>query len=346
MSNNTTKLVVLESDDLQEVEPSKAKQIKKVFEPMVKMLEDFESAYNDVVTEADNNGINEELTERARNIRLAIKKIRTRADKVRKREKEEYLRAGRAIQGTYNILKYAVTDREEKLLEIEKHFELQEQRRIEKLQKERLEELSKYVEDADNANLGEMSEDVWEAYIGKKRQDYEDRMEAERIAQEKRLEQERKESLLRDRERQVRELGNFFDYDSLTTETSEKAFNKLVKEAEKAKAAEEKRQAQIQKETEQRAKELEKERKERERIEAELKAKEEEERKKKEEEEARRQSELAKGDAEKLEDLTADLLALKTKYEFEAAVNKKLYKGVNSLVDKVVKYIEQNSKKG
>ncbi len=74
------------------------------------MLESFEEAFNQIMAEE----VTEELCGRAKRLRLDISKIRVSADKARKAQKEEYLRAGNAIQGVFNILKFAVTDKEEK----------------------------------------------------------------------------------------------------------------------------------------------------------------------------------------------------------------------------------------
>ena len=304
-------IVTFDAQELSVIEKSKAEQIKKTFDPMVKMLEGFEEAYSDVI-KASEKGIDEDLTKRAKRLRLDIAKIRIEADKVRKSEKEEYLRAGQAIQGVFNILKWAVTDREEKLESIEKHFELQEQKRLEALQSERVELLNPYVEDAHERNLSDMDQDVWEAYLSTKKKEHEDRIEAEKKAEQERIEQERKEALLRKREHQVRGYGEFFEYDSLTTETTEDEFKGLVSDADKAKKAYEaeqekirkereeaqkaakkaeeyrkKREAEIEAERQKRQAEIEAERKKREKLEAEQKAR--EDAQKKAEAEAERQ---------------------------------------------------------
>ena len=181
-----------ESEELKLVEPSKAKKIKALFEPMTKMLEGFEQAYNEVILEAE-QGIDEALMSKAKRLRLDIGKIRIEADKARKAEKEEYLRAGKAIDGANNILKWAVVDRENKLKEIEEHFEILEKEAKAKLQAQRVELLSKYVDDAEERDLSLMDNDVWNAYLGAKKRAYEDRIKAEKEAELARIEAEKKE---------------------------------------------------------------------------------------------------------------------------------------------------------
>lgn len=75
-------------------------------------------------------------------------------------------------------------------------------------------------------------------------------------------------------------------------------------------------------------------------IETDNRAKEEAERKAKEVEEARVQAELNKGDSAKVLDLISDLEALKTKYSFKSAKNKKMYADTCVLIDKVVNHIK------
>ncbi|HUX57479.1 MAG TPA: hypothetical protein VMV77_10925 [Bacteroidales bacterium] len=153
-------LVKLDAPELQVIEKSKAEAIRATFEPMVAMLQEFETAYNSVIT-ASKKEITEELINAAKRLRLDIGKVRIEAEKLRKEQKEEYLRAGKAIDAVNNILKWAVTDKENRLKEIEDYFEIQEQLRLEKLQNDRAEKLSKYIEDAHERNLASMDEDVW-----------------------------------------------------------------------------------------------------------------------------------------------------------------------------------------
>lgn len=81
------------------------------------------------------------------------------------------------------------------------------------------------------------------------------------------------------------------------------------------------------------------ERAERERLAAELKAKEDAEAKRIADEAATKEAELAKGDAEKMESLQADIEALKTKYTFKSAKHRNIQKDINLLLDKVVNHI-------
>src|SRR5690625_7982937 len=117
-----------------------------------------------------------------------------------------------------------------------------------------------------------MDEDVWDAYFQAKKKEYKDRIEAEKKAEQERIEIERKESLLRKREQEVRELGQWFDYESLDTETSEGDFNKHVSDAKKAKKKHEEEQDELRKKHEAELKALKKAEAVRKKREAEIEA--------------------------------------------------------------------------
>jgi len=179
-------IVKFNAPELQSIEASRADQIRATFEPMAEMLSEFEDAFNKVVAESETE-VTEEVTARAKRLRIDIGKVRIATEKIRKDQKDEYLRAGKAIDGVSNILKWAITDKEDKLKEIEQHFVIKERERLERLQVERAELLSKYVEDAGDRNLCDMEEDVWDAYYKTKKQDHIDRIAAEKKAEKERI---------------------------------------------------------------------------------------------------------------------------------------------------------------
>jgi len=333
-------IVKLESPELQVIEKSKAKQIKATFEPMVKMLAEFEEVYNSVISEADQE-ITQEITIKAKRLRIDIAHIRIDAEKVRKEQKEEYLRAGKAIDGVANILKWAIQDKENKLKDIEDHFENQERGRFERLQSERAAKLYVYVEDAHERKLAEMDEDVWIAYFNAKKKDHQDRIAAEQKAEIDRIAKEKEEEAERERIR-------------IENEKLKNEAKKREAEAKKERERHQKIQAKLDMEAkESRLKheaQLRIEADKREKLEDEIKAKNEAERieserietervKKLKEEENRIQAELDKGDAEKVFDLILDLETLQSKYSFKSAKNKKMYKDVNNRLQTIINYI-------
>lgn len=345
-------IVKLETPELLVIEKSKAEQIKATFVPMVEMIEAFEDRYSEVISESEKE-ITKEVTTKAKRLRIDIGRVRIETEKVRKEQKEEYLRAGKAIDGVSNILKWAVTDKENRLKEIENFFEIQEQKRLEELQAKRADMLSVYVEDAHERNLSGMEEDVWNAYFQAKKKEHEDRIKAERKAEEDRIARERAEAQERERIRKENERlkKEAEERERLAKIEAEKRAKeeaaRLAKEKAERQAREEKErkereafEAKLKAEREAREKIEREERAKREKLEAELKAKAEAEQKAKEAEEARIQAELSKGDADKVKDLISDLENIKTKYSFKSAKNKKMYNDVSVLIDKVIGHIK------
>lgn len=174
------------SSELQGIDESKAQQIKECFDPMVQMLTRFEGAYDEVVKK----DISPDVCAQAKRLRLDISKVRIEADKVRKAQKEQYLRAGNAIQGVYNILRYAVEDKENRLKKIETHYERIEQERKAKLQDERSREIEQYG-DFPGVDFGSMTDDVWNNFLLGAKSSYQARVEAERKAEEDRIKAEK-----------------------------------------------------------------------------------------------------------------------------------------------------------
>ena len=185
-----------EVKELEKVEKSKAAEIEAAFKPMVDMLYKMEAAFESVVKEAK-KGVTVEVSQRAKEVRLVMAKARIEATKVKDTGKAEYLRAERAIQGVYNCFLYAVTDKEKVLKEIEKHAEIQEQKRRDDLQAQRVAALSPYVDDAEERTLWEMESEVWDIYLAAKKKEKEDKekAEAEAIRQAAEKEKERREQV-------------------------------------------------------------------------------------------------------------------------------------------------------
>ena len=370
-TNHMSNLVKIEAPELKELEESRAEQIRKTFEPMAQMLEGFESEY-DALVQKSKHGIDQELTKQAKQLRLKIAKVRIESDKLHKAEKRKYLIAGRAIDGVRNILKFAVTEREDNLKEIEEYYERKKQERLEKLQKERVEALSPYVEDAEERDLSSMDQDVWDAYLAAKKKEYEDRIAAEKKAEEERLERERKEKWLRDRKDEwiTERLADFADWEALTEEATQEDFEKIRRTAAQAKEKYLAEQERIRKENERLEQEREAERKKAEELEAkrekerkaaeksaakekaeyERKIKEERERREKIEreekqrreaqEQAQREAELAP-DKEKLEALAEKFKAIELPSVKDQA-SKELIENTSKLQQKIYDYIKSN----
>jgi len=289
---------------------------------MAAMLKGFEKEYDSIVEESK-VGVTKPLTQKAKKLRIDISKVRIETEKRRKTQKEEYLRAGKAIDGVSNILKWAVSEKEEFLMAIEKHFELQEKLFLEEVQRQRADALRPYVSDNEEIlerDFSSMKDDVWIAYLNSKKKELSDIKEAHRKAEEERLQREKKQ-----REEQ---------------ELMRKENERLKKEATERAAKEHKERAEYEKK-------LRAERAEREKIQRELKEKREKEvrelaereakeAREKAEIEEREQAELRKGDSDKINDLITDLIALKTKYTFRSNKSVCMYKKLEKWLDDVI----------
>ena len=355
------------SNELKGIEESKAAQIKATFEPMIKMLDAFELAYSEIMEMEQS----EEKSKKAKRLRIDIGKIRIETEKNRKIQKEEYLRAGKAIDGVSNIVKWAVTEKEESLKEIETFYERIEAERVAKIDSERIESLSLYGIDGSSMNLGVMSDEVWENLLAGSKAGYEAKKEAERKAEEERIERERKNEVYQSRKMALAPYYQFLQGD-ISIDSSEAEYEEIFSSAKAAMVQYQEKQEEIRKENERLKKEQEEkdskaaeerkaqeealrkereareaaerkaaeekaeaERKERERLDLEQKEKEEQariEREKKEaEEEARKKAELAP-DKEKLLSFAGVLLSGKDSVKSKEAKDA-LSKAVGILTD-------------
>lgn len=181
-------VLVTEENGLTE---KKAKEIASIYIPMVQKLEEIEDDFNEIILQEPS----QDSIPKAKRLRLDIVKIRTDANKVRKTAKDEYLRAGNAIQGAYNTLVYAVKSKEDKLFEFEQHFIEQERSEQARNQELRTAEMLKYGADVENlqhVNLGAMPEDVWNNYVAGQKVVYQAQIVAEAEAEKQRIEREKK----------------------------------------------------------------------------------------------------------------------------------------------------------
>lgn len=334
MENEIVKII--EAPELSGLEPSKAEQIKSTFEPMAEMLVKFEGAFSEIVKESK-RGITKETADKAKRLRIDIGKVRISTEKLRKDQKEEFLRAGKAIDGVSNILKWAISSKEDQLKEIENHLILKAEEEKRALQAKRVQAISEFLEDAHERNLSNMEPDVWAAYLDTKKKEHRDRIEAEKTAEAERVAAEKAE--IKERERIAAENEVLRKQAEEREKAEIKEREKRDKEAAEVKAAHEAETAEIHRETLKIEKE---ERLKREKLEAELKEKTDAEEKRKAEEAAKIQAELSKGDTAKINDLINDLTHTKTRYEFKAAKNKKIGAEVSQLLEKIIIHIHTN----
>jgi colicin import membrane protein len=192
-ANEAYTAIVSKTDFLKKLTPPKAKAVERIFSPMMDKLDEFDERFNQVIAESKIR-IDDKLIEKAKRLRLDMRPIRTTAEAERKREKSEYLVAGKAIDEASGQVKSAVAEKEEKLLAIEKHAENIEKQRIKDLQDQREEMLSKYIENSSLMNLGAMEQEIFDAFFAVKEKDFNDAIEAEKKAESDRLAKEKAEA--------------------------------------------------------------------------------------------------------------------------------------------------------
>lgn len=325
----------LDAPELRAIEKSRAKQIQETFEPMVKNLEEFEGEYNDLMKETV-EGITEEITRKAKRLRLDIGRVRIETEKIRKDQKAEYLRAGQAIDGVSNILKWAVTEKENKLKEVEHYFEIQEQKRLVSLQIEREKLLAPYIDDANERDLARMDEDVFEAFLERRKIQHQQMIEAERQAELTRQEEERQRKI---EEERIRKENARLKREAVARE---KRLAKERAEREKEEALlQEQREKEMQerldrenelrkKQAEEKAKRLEAERK----LQAKLKV-----------EEEARELKHSRKDSDKVTRLVLDLAEIEAKYKFRSKANQAMFAQVCKSIKNLIKLINDGSGK-
>lgn len=170
------------------VEATTAAGIAAAFVPMLYTMTEMEKEFNAIVVLpiADKDTV-----KKARELRLRYVKVRGEVDDAHKAGKAKILRDGKLWDAWKNTGISASEGKEEKLKSIEKHAENLEKERLERLQLLRVALLADYVENASDLMLSSMPDDVFEAYLTTKKQQFEDKKaaeakaEADRIAAEK-----------------------------------------------------------------------------------------------------------------------------------------------------------------
>ena len=310
------------------LEETKAKQIEEAFKPMLEKMTELEAEFNEIVKLE----ITPVTVKKAKELRLKYVKVRTGTANIHKELKTFYLSGCRFIDGWKNAQSFASQGNEDKLKQIEDYYENLEKERIAKIQDERASELIPFLENHDviPSDLGSMNTVVWINLLAGAKANHNAKIEAEKKAEEDRLEAERLDKIETERYNQAMQFRQFWSTDNYAfREMSAGNFNSVLADIKKRKEEYEKEQAAIRAENErlkvqaeaaererlleeQRRKEkedkeraeyeakLEEVRKEREKIEAELKAaKEAQEAKEKAEREAAIKAEKEKIEAEK-----------------------------------------------
>jgi len=292
------------------------KNLTPILEERVVMLENYDKIIR--------KEISPELIAEARTTRLLIAKNRTQGIVAwHKVNKEFYLRGGQFCDAIKRK-EIEVSERAEaQLLEIEQHFERIEARRLEDLQVDRENELSKYLNDDIERDLSGMADDVWNAFIATTKKNCEDNIAAEKKAEAEKIAKEKAEKA--EQERIKKENETLKAEVEKKEKEAEALENKVKKEREASEAI-------ATKKAEETAK-----------VEAELKAKKDAEAKAiVDAKKAEKQAQLAP-DKEKLSELVDTINSIEMP-DLKTPEAEEIIKSVNTLLDKVTDYISKKSK--
>lgn len=274
------------------------------------------SEYNRIIAQE----LTPELSAEAKVLDSKMQKHLKSKKDIHRANKAFFLNGGRFVDSIYNVEKVEFDLMRESTQKIKNYAENLEKARVAKIQAERVILLSEFMDGAEDRDLGNMEDDLWEALLAAKEQAHLDFLQAEVDAEKARQKQLKAEQ---DEQKRVRKENL-----KLRAEAEERDQLLLKTQAEhtaKIKAAQD---AEAKKERERKALE--------DKLATELANKLAAELKVKEDAEKKVQDELNKGDKAKIQDLIDDLIALKTKYAFKAVKTQKMYDRVGHLIDKVI----------
>lgn len=361
------------------IEETKAQELTSNLPQILGERKSLESQYDEIVKMDIEDAKTSKL---ASSLRKLIKDNRTKGIEVWHKNAKDYFLKGGQFVDAIKRQQIAINERMETALEeIEKYAERKEAERKKKLADERLTELNKFeFQLSAGIDLGIMDEAMYQNLLAWRKSTYEAKIEAERIAEEERLEGLRLDKIANERRIEIAPYAQFVtensdlrtmsdaDYQnllvSLKTAKSEyeaeqekirqenerlkklQEFNEAKAKAEreeaerKLKEANEKAEAERKKAEAEANAKLEQERAEKQRLADELADKARKEQEEKERAEALAELELSKGDADKFNDLIKDLEQLRTKYTFKSKKYKDAYGVCVTLIDKTIAHIK------
>jgi len=173
---------------------SKAEQIALNYAPMFEMVNE-----QTAILKTLEKG-NKDHVAQAKRIRIDLGKIASSAEKQKKTDKDQILLEGRFIDALFNTVNGAARLTQNEAKEIEDYFEVQEQLRIEKLKAERWETIQNFTEFMPSG-IESMTDEVFEAFKNGLEAQHNAKIEAERKAEEDRIEREKKEAAEREAQR-------------------------------------------------------------------------------------------------------------------------------------------------
>jgi len=228
------------------LEEKQAITISQAFEPKVSERNAIKIIYEQIILKE----LSAETSFEARELRLKCVPIRTGMKKIHTSQKAVALAYGKYCDAVLNAETLPIEQMEERLFEIEKWAEIEDEKRVAILTAERTEILKQYEVDASLISVGQMTEDIWTKYLSgtklefearkaKEAKDEADRIELERLQAEER-EKQRLENIRLKEEADKRETAIALEREKFLADA------KIIQDkadADKAKADEEARKA-------------------------------------------------------------------------------------------------------
>jgi hypothetical protein len=317
-----------------------AAALKNAFEPFFKQASEWAAQAKMIVVK--NIDQKEEMS-KAKEFRLRIKKVRTTLENKRVELKQESLRKSQAIDGIAKQFKELVEP-------IETHLKEQEDfaiNHLRKIREERVEKrkaiLAKYEDDAESIDLGNMTEDAFKKYHDGVKLSYETQQAKLKKEEEDRIraEEEAKKLEVRNNKRimEVSSIGLIWNNNTQSF-VFEDVNISIVELKTDPDDVFEKKLGNCKQVVEKRKEEQKKIQEENKILQEKLEKKQAEEKEKQEAEKLAKQKEDSAPDKEKLITLISDIKSIKIP-ELKNPLGTQATKGVNILLNKVVKYIEE-----
>lgn len=199
--------------------------------------------------------LDDDTIEEAREMRLKLVKVRTQGINKWHKNAKAYFKAGGDFVDAIKRKELATNEEMESTLkEIEDYYDNLAKEKAEKLKKERIEDITPYIESEDDlagVDLGAMTADIWEMFLAGKKQSFEKKQEEERLAEEKRKEEERLRQLHNDRKDKLIPVWNFLEsVPEDLSKMSEKEFTDLYKKGKDKKAVDDAEKEKLRKQAE------------------------------------------------------------------------------------------------
>ena len=187
----STELVKVNPSDFG-LQATEAAQVEAVFLPMIEKMKELETEFNEV----QSLPIEPTTCKKAKELRLKFVRIRTGTTEIHKKAKEYYRKGGLFVDAWKNAQAFSSQGKELALENIERHYEILEEKRKEVLKVERLALLVGLCETPELYSVQDMSEAAFKQLLDgltlakKQKEEAEQRAIAERLAKEKAIAEE------------------------------------------------------------------------------------------------------------------------------------------------------------